>query len=185
MVLDCPAPDGVQKCWRAFLFPLSIWAKGNQQIGMDTPHSIVTHDCSGCGWQGFGREWGFQGWLLQEGWCRTQLAPDSSTTAPLQAKAEPIIQASGTDRSPKRLRPKGHRIPCWECRLCRTHIEIWEKSGMEAAAEWNYFVPVVHTAHYVGEGTECNLWWDQGAEDRCLWQKVRVSLWMGWTDTWR
>lgn len=44
-------------------------------------------------------------WRLGAAACWTHLTPDSSTTGPLQAKAESIIQASGRDRSPKGLRP--------------------------------------------------------------------------------
>lgn len=47
--------------------------------------------------------------LAAVGSCWTQLAPDSSTTGLLQAKAESIILAFGTDKSPKGMRPMDER----------------------------------------------------------------------------
>lgn len=79
--------------------------------------------------------------------------------------------------------PRGTEAHGWahqntwrECRLCRTHTEAWEKSGMEAAAEWNYSVLITHC---LAGGTECNLWWDQVPEGRCLWQKSEAETMNG------
>lgn len=96
---------------------------------------------------------------LQQAHCKPRLGPSSK----LLAQIDPQRGWGPWMSTPE------YRIPWRECRLYRTHTGAWKKSGMQAAAERN--APIVHTAHCLAEGTECHLWWDQGVEDRCLWQK--------------
>lgn len=127
--------------------------------------------------------------LAAVGSCWTQLAPDSSTAGLLQAKAESIILAFGTDKSPKGMRPMDERTraqnslkgmqtaqdPHWSMRK----KVGWKQQQNETTLSWLY------TADCLAEGTECSLWWDQVPEDRCLWWKIEAEIMMVRRDTWR